>query len=267
MYNLILRCDAADKDRLVAELWEQGTAGIVELDLSPEQYELRACFSQVFPADVYSAYGARWEEIEKRDWVRDVMESWEPLPVGRRFYVAPDWRDDPTPAGRMRLVVHPGLALGTGYHPTTQMCLEAMEEYLRPGETYFEWGCGTGILSQGASLLGAGKIIACDIDADAIAAAVESFRRAGVQAGLYAGSIESIADGSVDLLAANISAPAIMELAGEMARCLVSGGRAVVSGFEPHRVSEVRSAVVAKGFVEIELKSRDDWACLVLRLK
>lgn len=265
MHALILECAATDKDLLIAELWERGTTGVIEHEQFWGRVKLQAFFEHVFPPDACAACDARWEEVEEKNWVREILESWEPLLVGRRFFVVPDWRDDPAPPGRLRLEVRPGLALGTGYHPTTQMCMEAMERHLRAGDTVFDLGAGSGILSQAALLLGVPRIVACDIDPQATGAAAENLRRAGVPALLYTGSAHSVAEGAVDFLVANISADAILDLAPEIARCLAPLGRAVLSGFEPRRSEEVQAGIVARGFELLESMKRDEWACLVLR--
>ena len=123
---------AADLELLIARLWELGTTGIIEDPCPGDEFQLRAFFPQRFEAGEFAAWQPAWEEAEDKNWVRIIMDSWDPIEVGERFFVAPDWRDDPTPPGRIRLVVRPGVALGTGYHPTTQMCLEAMESETHP---------------------------------------------------------------------------------------------------------------------------------------
>lgn len=265
MHALSMECSGGEKDFLVADLWERGTAGIVERDLAGDRVELQAFFREAFPIDRQWAPGARWEPVEDVNWARITMESWDPILVGDRFFIVPDWRDDPTPAGRLRLETHPGLALGTGYHPTTQMCLEVIERELRPGSCFFDLGAGAGILSQAAALLGAGRIIACDNDPQAIESAAENLERAAVPALLFTGSVCAVRDGAADLLAANISAATVLELASEIARVLAPGGLAALSGFEPSSAAEVRHGIEAGGFEVIEEMSRDGWASLTAR--
>ncbi|MCP5114311.1 MAG: methyltransferase, partial [bacterium] len=206
MQTLLLTCPAAETELLIAELWERGTSGVIEGEELGGAVELQAFFDEEFATEAFADYSPRWQVAEERNWVREIMEGWDPLEVGERFFVVPDWRDDPTPPGRLRLDVHPGIALGTGYHATTQMCLEAMERHLRPGGCFFDLGAGSGILSHAAHLLGAGRILGCDIDPQATASAARNLRRANVSAQVYTGSTRSIVDGSIDLLAANISA-------------------------------------------------------------
>lgn len=265
MHALLLECASPEKDLLVAELWERGAAGFVEYERPPDRCLLEAFFAAPFPAEAYAPWSARWEPVEDVNWARVTMESFEPVLVGERFFVVPDWRGDPTPPGRLRLEIRPGAAPGTGYHPTTQMCLEAMERYLERGQAFLDLGAGSGILSHAAALLGAGRIVACDIDPQAVGAAAENLARAGAAALLFLGSAGALRSAAVDFVAANISPGATMVLAAEIARVLRPGGLAVVSGFEPDRIEEVRAALGVAGVEILDTSARDGWAALTVR--
>jgi ribosomal protein L11 methyltransferase len=262
MHALILQCSAEDKDRIVADLWERGTAGVIEQEID-DRVELQAFFNEPFAVDTAACSPARWEAVEDVNWARVTMESWEPILVGERFFVVPAWRSDPTPPGRLRLETHPGLALGTGYHPTTQMCLEAMERLLQPGSTFFDLGTGSGILSQAAALLGAGKIVTCDNDSQAVEAAAENLDRAGVRALLFRGSMDAVQPKVCEFLVANISPATVIELARPIAQALAAGGVAVLSGFEPNEIRRVRHEISTEPFKVVEEVSRDDWASII----
>lgn len=265
METLYLQCSGEAKDYLIAELWERGTRGIIERDLSETRYELQAFFEARFPAEDFTAHEPRWERADETNWVRIIMETWQPVLAGQRFFIVADWRDDPTPPGRLRLQVHPGIALGTGEHPTTQMCLEAMERHLGAGEHFLDLGTGSGILAQAAWLLGERRIIASDIDPQATGAAAENLTRAGVPVLLFTGSTQAVIDEAADFVAANISAEAVIDAATELHRVLVPGGCAVVSGFAPERSAEVRQAVEGAGLSFLSGDERDGWACLVFQ--
>lgn len=265
MHALLLECSAEEKDLLVAELWERGTRGVVEYERPPDRFLLEAFFPEPFPPEPFAAYRPRWEPVEEVNWARVTMESFEPILAGERFFIVPDWRDDPAPPGRLRLVIRPGVALGTGYHPTTQMCLEAMERHLRPGQTFLDLGAGSGILTHAAALLGAGRLIACDTDPQAAEAAAENLARAGVNALLFVGSSNALRDAVADFAAANISPDAAIALAGDIARLLRPRGLAVLSGFEPPSLGRVREAAGAASFEILEENARDGWAALTVR--
>jgi len=265
MHILRLVCPAGAAERVVAELYSLGTKGIIEGDPSGGQVALQAFFDEVFAAGEFAGYDARWEPADETNWARLIMESWDPLLVGERFFVVPDWRDDPTPGGRIRLEVRPGLALGTGYHATTQMCLEAMEMHLRTGDRFLDLGAGSGILSHAAWLLGERAIFAADIDPQAIESARDNLGRAEVPIELIEGSTSSLGDGCADFAVANISAGGLIELGTEIHRCLSGTGIAVLSGFPPERSDDVQLGYELDGFFLIDSDKRDEWACLVMK--
>jgi ribosomal protein L11 methyltransferase len=247
MFSLEIECDADDRDLLIAELWEQGSAGIVELD--PRR--VRAFFEDGADRDtILNLYpGSRLRQEEDRDWVQAARDLLQPMEVGQRFYLVPEWRDDPTPAGRFRIVVNPGMAFGTGLHGTTQLCIEALEDYLKPGMTVLDIGTGSGILANASRLLGAGKVVACDLDPIAVRIAGNAF----------VGSVDAIASNSADLAVANISPQAIVALAPDFQRVLRAGGIVLASGFERHEVEQVSAALPPV----LEARHKGDWSLVV----
>ena len=242
MYVLRLECSSDEKDRLIAELWERGTLGIVEEDAA-----LRAFFDQ--PFDVADCPQAIWEPADDRDWIEVSQAQWEPLLVGSRLFLVPSWRADPTPPGRLRLEMQPGLACGTGWGPATRLALEAMESRLRPGMTVLDLGTGAGILAVAAARLGAGSVYACDIDHEASCIARDRFRSESIEVGLFTGTASAVGSSAVDLVVANINAPVLEELAPEISRVLRPGGSAVFSGFTVQDVDNVLAAYPGRGVV------------------
>jgi len=223
MFSLDLDCTQETRDLLIADFWELGSSGIVELDAT----HLRVFFDDDSEASSISEkLGAPAHVWANIDWVAESRQNIEPMLVGERFFLVPQWRDDPTPPGRLRIGINNGLAFGTGRHETTRLCLEFLEQLVRPGMTVIDIGTGSGILAQGALTLGAGTVIACDIDPLAVEVAVA----AGLNA--FTGSAPAIASGRADLLVANISPEALRELLPEFLRLLKPGGRAILSGVE-----------------------------------
>jgi ribosomal protein L11 methyltransferase len=248
MFSLEIDCDPEDRDLLIAELWEEGSEGIVEL--SPTL--VRAFFAD--PADRRALHarfpGARERQEEQHDWVQSSRDLLQPMEVGRRFYLVPEWRDDPAPDGRFRITINPGMAFGTGVHETTRLCMEALEEYVRPGMTVLDIGTGSGILARAASLLGAAQVFACDIDPVAIEIAAIGF----------IGSVDAVANAAADIVVANISPEAIVALAPDLLRVRKSGGVLLASGIEAHEVEHVQAAL--PGSREVRLKGT--WALIVV---
>jgi ribosomal protein L11 methyltransferase len=248
MFSLEIDCDPEDRDLLIAELWEQGSAGIVELDAQTvrsffEDDVNRAGLLKLFP-------GARQRQEEARDWVQSARDLLQPMEVGRRFFLVPEWRDDAAPEGRFRITVNPGMAFGTGVHETTQLCIAALEDYLRPGMSVLDVGTGSGILAKAAKLLGAGHVTACDTDPVAVEIAGQGF----------VGSVDAVASGAVDLVMANISPEAIASLAGDLLRVRKAGGVLLASGFEAHEVEQVRAALPEVR----EVRHKGKWALVVV---
>jgi ribosomal protein L11 methyltransferase len=262
MYCLSVECFARDKDYLVAELWERGTLGIEERELPPDRWELLAYFEEQFTSN---HSGAHWQEVADEDWVAVFKDSWRPVEVGHRFFLVPYWRADAPPPGRLRLEIYPGLATGTGEHPSTQLCLEVLEQYLRPGDVVLDLGTGSGILAQGAWLLGTRTVIACDIDLDAVAIASENLRRARVPALVFAGSARSVRSGVASLVVANINAAVIFTQASEIARLLSPGGHALLGGFPARQKEAVQQAMERHGCVFRQSFEREGWVCSVFR--
>jgi ribosomal protein L11 methyltransferase len=225
MFSLDLDCTQETKDLLIADFWELGSSGIVELDAT----HLRVFFDDDAQAPAMSKeFGVPAHLWDNIDWVGESRRNIEPMEVGERFFLVPQWRDDPTPPGRLRIEVNNGLAFGTGRHETTRLCLEFLEQLVKPGMTVIDIGTGSGILAQAAILLGASTVIACDVDPLAVEVAAAN----GLNA--FIGSAPAIASGRADLLVANISPEALCELAEEFERLLKPGGRAILSGVEAH---------------------------------
>ena len=198
-----------DDDLLIGRLWEAGTLGVTEGD-----GHVDAFFED---AGVASQFGVP-EPVVDVDWVARTHESFSPLLVGERFFVAAPWRTEPTPPGRMRLVINPGAQCGTGYHRCTQLCLEAMEKLIRPGDSVLDVGSGSGILSIAAKLLGAGRVVSCDIDPDA--AGPDTF---------FIGSVDAVRSGAFAVVVANINEDVMGSMRADLER--VARVR-ILSGFQ-----------------------------------
>jgi ribosomal protein L11 methyltransferase len=233
-----------ERDALLAELYVAGTEGVIE-----EDDQVIAFFAT---KEVAAAFGLP-EIAPPRDYVAEVEQSWPSRLVGRRWFLAAPWSADATPEGRLRLHYLPGQACGTGDHPATRLCLEALEEYVRPGMCILDLGCGSGLLSIAARELGAGWIAGADIDYDSARLAREN---SGVPS--FQGSTRSVRDGAFDLVVANINAETVIRLREELFRL---APLVVLSGFpEPDR------ARVAAAFGPPDDEwAGEGWCCLLFR--
>lgn len=248
MFSIDLERPQEDKEITIAELWEAGCSGIVELEDSADLARLRAFFDDdARQPELQSRFGGEIKPADTRDWVAFAHEYLQPMEIGERIFVCPEWRDDPTPPGRIRIVVNAGLAFGTGAHETTRLCLEALERHLKPGMTIVDVGTGSGILAEAAAKLGAGRVLANDSDPEAVAVARENFDRAGVPVELALGSADAVPADCADIVVANISPAWIADLALEWMRILKRGGIGILSGFEADDVPRVSKALETAG--------------------
>ena len=247
MFSLLLQRVPEDQDILVARLWEEGTQGIVEADGGLEAFFGDNAQSD-YLLETFREFAPLWQPASDIDWIARTQESFPAMPLGERFFLAPPWSDSPTPPGRLRLEINPGMACGTGWHPCTQLCLSAMERYLKPGDSVLDVGAGSGILSLAAVLLEAGHVVSCDTDGEAAAIAGQT-----VSNPVFIGSVDAVRDESFDVVVANISGEAIAALRSDLERVRKPGGRLILSGFANAVASPPPVATLQK----------EEWICLV----
>lgn len=268
MFSIDIDCPQTDKDVLIANLWETGSTGIIEVEDRADTATLRAFFDDdARQHALLQRFGGTAQPADTRDWVAFAREHLKPMCIGERIFVIPEWRDDPTPPGRIRIVINAGLAFGTGAHETTRLCLEAIERHLKPGATLIDIGTGSGILSEVGMKLGAARAVASDTDPDAVAVAKENFERAGIAVPVFTGSADSVAGGVADVIVANISPAWISELAGEWVRILKPAGVAILSGFETADVESVSSAITAAGGQVAGVFGELEWRMIEVRVQ
>ena len=208
---------------------------------------------------------------DDEDWQNNWKEHYDALPVGNRLMIKPTWvdLDQDQALGRIVIELDPGIAFGTGYHPTTYTCMEALEELVQPEATVLDLGCGSGILSITALKLGAASVVALDIDGQAVSAARQNFRRLRLQdcVTLAKGSVPhpSVPASSIDLAVANISARGVADRSPFLKQSIRPGGMLVASGLLANQREEVDDAVIAQGFVPELEWPREEWLTLGYR--
>jgi ribosomal protein L11 methyltransferase len=225
LQSILISTENLDPELLTATLWEHGTTGTIE-----EGGNMRAFFDDAADLSaILTAYaGVILETRQERtvDLQQFERADWEGIPVGNRFFIAPTWALCPIPKGRIHLAIGTTVAFGTGRHESTQLAIEALERHLRPGATVLDIGCGSGILSLAASLLGAGRIVGCDLDMNAVTSA-----RQVCSSPVFVGSADALCTASADVAVANISAHVADSLAGELNRVVKPEGLIILAGF------------------------------------
>ncbi|HET9912261.1 MAG TPA: 50S ribosomal protein L11 methyltransferase [Anaerolineales bacterium] len=213
---------------------------------------------------------ASYKQIADQNWMEAWKQHYRPILIGKRLVILPAWMDSPDPS-RLAIKIDPGMAFGTGTHPTTQLCLELMEKcFDNEPSSIIDVGCGSGILSIAALRLGAKSALGVDIDADSIVNARENANTNGVgdELILEVGSVQEILDGrfafrKAPLVVANILAPVIIRLfdAG-LTELMEDGGALLLSGILQEQEQNVIAAAQAKGLRLNERRQMADWVAL-----
>ncbi|KWC74286.1 ribosomal protein L11 methyltransferase [Burkholderia cepacia] len=197
-------------------------------------------------------------EVEEQDWVRLTQSQFEPIPIGERIWVVPSWHDAPDPDALI-LELDPGLAFGTGSHPTTRLCMEWLEQSVKPGQSVLDYGCGSGILAILAKKCGANPVIGIDIDPQAVESARQNSERN--RAEVTYGLPDACPDGEFDIVVANILSNPLKLMASMLASKVKPGGRIALSGVLARQADEV-AAVYAR-YVDISVwREHEGWVCL-----
>ncbi len=235
---------------------------------------IRSMLSAVKAEDTEGVCGrleAELSSIREEDWANNWKQYFKPVKVGEKLVIKPSWEEYDTADGRIILEIDPASSFGTGQHHTTRLCLELLEKCLKTGDKVLDMGCGSGILSIGAMLLGAESAVAVDIEQNAAETAAENAAKNNISPEkytAYAGNIltdDKLADridGKYDVITANIVADVLIAMKDYFARYIKDGGTLIVSGIITERTDEVVDAILSAGFSEPEINSDGGWAAV-----
>jgi ribosomal protein L11 methyltransferase len=282
--SLIVDAELAEP---VSELLHRYCKGgvILEASQSDEQVELRGYLSvaEGMPSTQRKIEEGLWylgrisplpdpifEIVEEQNWAEAWKQHYRPILVGQRLLVLPAWLKNPHP-DRIPLVLDPGMAFGTGTHPTTRLSLEAIEQQLQPGSQVLDLGTGSGILAIAAAKLGAKRVYGVDIDPVAIQSARENLVRNHVDhlVHLGQGSLQDCPpDVHFDLIVANILTPILLQLLEQgLADRVPRGGKLILAGILDQQAEGVKNAYQAQGLKTLQEMAWQDWRALIFSRK
>lgn len=214
--------------------------------------------------------------VEQEDWATAWKEHYRPIPVGRRLLIQPAWLGLPAAEERLPILIEPGMAFGTGLHPSTRLSMAALEDHLQPGGRVADLGCGSGILSVAAARLGAGSILALDVDPIAVGVTQQNLELNGVEerAQVLPGSLTELgrvvrqSGRRFDVIVANILLDVLCELlASGLAEYLSPDGVLILSGILDTQEGELSDACRRAALVVLESRAEADWRALTVKRK
>lgn len=237
---------------------------------------IRTMLAEMKASDTENAYGrleAELSSIREEDWANNWKQYFKPIKVGEKLVIKPSWEDYDEKDERIILEIDPASSFGTGQHHTTRLCLELLEKSLNTGDKLLDMGCGSGILSIGAMLLGVESAVAVDIEQNAADTAMENALKNHISPESYKtyfGNIltdEKLADEidcKYDIITANIVADVLIAMREFFIRYLKKGGTLIVSGIIEERMNEVIEALESVGFSSQEVNIKEGWAAVRL---
>lgn len=257
----IANIDLIDEELLAKDR----NVGIVHIYISPEENPAEAIS---FLKERYTSENITHEIDEvickNADWENNWKKYFKPMPVGEKLLIHPIWEQEYNEGDRAVIHLEPGLAFGSGTHDTTRLCLETLEKYASPGKTMLDIGCGSGILSVCALLLGVDSAVGVDIDALAVKTAIENGKINGFKEPQYKvlqGSMTDKVEGKFDIICANIVADIVILLCKDIKSFLKNGGVFITSGIILPREQDVLDAFEKNGIEVIERHESGGWLC------
>lgn len=235
---------------------------------------IRSMLAEVKSADTDNSYGrlvAELSSIREEDWANNWKQYFKPIKVGEKLIIKPSWEEYSGDDDRKILEIDPASSFGTGQHHTTRLCLELLENSLNQGDRILDMGCGSGILSIGAILLGAENAVAVDIDENAAVTASENSAKNNIPAEKYTTYFGNILtdteladkiDMKYDIITANIVADVLIAMKDHFVRYIKDNGILIVSGIITERMDEVVDAISSVGFEMLEVNTKEGWTAI-----
>lgn len=237
-----------------AEIWEQSLI----IAMFDEDSDIEAALALLPENMRLDAKQYQITQVADQDWVKLTQSQFDPIHVSERLWITPTWHEAPTD-GSINIELDPGLAFGTGSHPTTFLCLRWLDANMPQNATVLDYGCGSGILAITAAKLGASHVVGVDIDKQAIRASLDNAKQNQVNIDVYLPDEQP--EGQFDVVVANILANPLRMLGQMLSGRVKTGGQIVLSGILAEQVEEI-SALYAQWFDMQSATVQDGWACL-----
>lgn len=245
------------------------TKGLIHVYVNPHENPLEAVsFFEERLKEQNINYQIRIDDCKAEDWVNNWKQYFHPMPIGEKLLIRPTWEDEYDAKGRKVLHIEPGLAFGTGSHPTTKLCLETLEKYIDENSTVLDIGCGSGILSIASLLLGAKSAFGVDIDSLAVKTAMANAEENGFDESKFKavkGNLSDKVNGKYSVIVANIVADIIMEFNKEVGKFLEDDGVYITGGIIESREDEVLLSFAQNGFEVKERFEEKGWLVFVVK--
>lgn len=262
-----IQADAEDEGRAVGPL---RVMGYIPVDEQLENTRAKIEQGLRYLALIQPIPEPSYETIQEQNWMEAWKQHYRPLQIGQRLLVLPAWMPEEA-GGRVAVRIEPGMAFGTGVHPTTQLSLQLLERYVKPNQSVIDVGCGSAILAIAASRLGASSVVAVDIDAQALDNARYNAQLNKVDIEIGVGSVAELLAGEfslrqADLVVANILAPVLVRLLEQgLAKLVAEGGVLILSGILAEQEGEMKRALDDAELKIVEERRIEDWLGLAVQ--
>lgn len=272
--------DYVDEELIKQKEGETNVSCYVSDDLNGQELltAIRSSMTEMKSLDENDEYGRLEIEVHStttEDWANNWKKYFHTMEVGEKILIKPEWEEYNGDTDRIVFNINPGMSFGTGSHYTTQLCIESLEKYVKPGIKMLDLGCGSGILSIISLLLGAEEAVAVDIDPNAVDTAYENAAMNGVtneHYHVFSGNVVTdtevqaeIGKYRYEVVAANIVADVIIGLAPKAREYMKEGGVFITSGIISDRENDVREALLENGFEIVNVSRRKDWVSIVCK--
>ena len=239
----------------------------VESRLPARLQEIKANVDRILATLPHLEGKIEFRRVEEEDWAGAWKKYYQTAKVGRRLVIKPVWEEYAPSPEEIVIELDPGMAFGTGTHPSTVMCLELLEDYVSGGERVIDIGTGSGILAIAAAKLGAAAVIGIDCDPIAVKSATSNVKlnKVAERVSLRQGDLLTGVQETADLVVANLTSDLIQELATQLDAVLKPEGRAILGGIITARLAEVQDSLGEAGYAAVETRTQDDWVTLVVQ--